>query len=39
MVDDPPHFWSMQDYTRKSIGNVLVAGLGLGLVTHELNED
>lgn len=36
MVDDPPHFWSMQDYARNSIGNVLVAGLGLGLVTHEL---
>ena len=36
MVDDPPHFWSMQDYARNSIGRVLVAGLGLGLVTHEL---
>lgn len=36
MVDDPPHWWSMQDYARNSIGNVLVAGLGLGLVTHEL---
>lgn len=36
MVDDPPHFWSMQDYARNSIGKVLVAGLGLGLVIHEL---
>lgn len=36
MVDDPPHWWSMQDYARNSIGNVLVAGLGLGLVVHEL---
>ncbi len=36
MVDDPPHFWSMQDYARNSIGRVLVAGLGLGLVAHEL---
>lgn len=36
MVDDPPHFWSMQDYAKNSIGRVLVAGLGLGLVTHEL---
>lgn len=38
MVDDPPHWWSMQDYARdmKSAGRVLVAGLGLGLVVHEL---
>lgn len=36
MVDDPPHWWSMQNYSRNSYGNVLVAGLGLGLVTHEL---
>ena len=36
MVDDPPHFWSMQDYAGNSIGKVLVAGLGLGLVIHEL---
>jgi hypothetical protein len=36
MVDDPPHFWSMQKYSRDSCGNVLVAGLGLGLVTGEL---
>lgn len=39
MVDDPPHFWSMQDYARNSIGKVLVAGLGLGLVTHELLDN
>lgn len=36
MVDDPPHWWSMQDYARNSSGRVLVAGLGLGLVTGEL---
>lgn len=36
MVDDPPHWWSMQDYARNSMGSVLVAGLGLGLVIHEL---
>ncbi len=36
MVDDPPHWWSMQDYAQNSIGRVLVAGLGLGLVTYEL---
>lgn len=39
MVDDPPHQWSMQDYARNSAGRVLVAGLGLGLVTHELLEN
>jgi len=39
MVDDPPHLWSMQDYARNSIGNVLVAGLGLGLITHELLDN
>jgi len=36
MVDDCPHWWSMQDYARNSSGRVLVAGLGLGLVTGEL---
>lgn len=36
MVDDPPHWWSMQNYAINSMGNVLVAGLGLGLVIHEL---
>lgn len=36
MVDDPPHWWSMQNYAKHSYGNVLVAGLGLGLVTSEL---
>jgi hypothetical protein len=39
MVDDPPHWWSMQDYARNSVGRVLVAGLGLGLVTHELLDN
>lgn len=36
MVDDPPHWWSMQDYAKNSLGKVLVAGFGLGLVVHEL---
>lgn len=36
MVDDPPHWWSMQNYAANSAGKVLVAGLGLGLVTGEL---
>lgn len=39
MVDDPPHWWSMQDYAKNSTGRVLVAGLGLGLVTHELLDN
>jgi hypothetical protein len=39
MVDDPAHWWSMQDYARNSSGNVLVAGLGLGLVTGELLDN
>ena len=36
MVDDVPHWWSMQKYAENSSGKVLVAGLGLGLVTGEL---
>ncbi len=36
MVDDPPHWWSMKNYADGSSGRVLVAGLGLGLVTGEL---
>ena len=36
MVDDIPHWWSMQDYALNSLGRVLVAGLGLGLVVGEL---
>lgn len=36
MVDDPPQWWMMQKYARESSGYVLVGGLGLGLVVHEL---
>jgi hypothetical protein len=39
MVDDPPHWWSMQDYARDSIGRVLVVGLGLGLIIHGLVDN
>lgn len=39
MVDDPPHWWSMQNYAINSYGVVLVAGLGLGLVTHGLLDN
>lgn len=36
MVDDIPHFWSMQLYATNSYGKVLVAGLGLGMIVGEL---
>jgi len=36
MVDDPPHYRAMQLYAQACTGNVLVVGLGLGLVVHEL---
>lgn len=36
MVDDPPHWWAMENLAKNSSGNVLVAGLGLGLVLHAL---
>lgn len=32
MVDDPPHWRAMEIYAKHSEGNVLCAGLGLGLV-------
>ncbi len=36
MVDDPPQWRAMQIYATHALGKVLVAGLGLGLVCHEL---
>lgn len=39
MVDDPPQWRSMQIYAEKSHGQVLTAGLGLGLVHHELAKN
>ena len=41
MVDDPPHWRSMQIYARGSKGRVLTTGLGLGLVIYDLikNDD
>jgi hypothetical protein len=36
MVDDPWHYWSIQDSAAQLHGRVLVGGLGLGLVLHEL---
>jgi len=39
MVDDPPHWWAMQDHAKHYHGRVLVAGLGLGLIVHTLHEN
>jgi len=36
MVDDPPHWWAIQEYAAEFSGHVLVAGLGLGLIVHAL---
>lgn len=39
MVDDPPQWRSMQKFAEAATGNVLVAGLGLGLVVHALDAN
>ena len=39
MVDDPPHWYSMEVYAQAAKGRVLVAGLGLGLVCHCLTAN
>lgn len=39
MVDDPPHWWAMQDHASYYHGRVLVAGLGLGLFIHALTKN
>lgn len=39
MVDDPPHQYAMEFYASQAHGNVLTAGLGLGLVHHELAKN
>ncbi len=39
MVDDPLHWYGMQDLAKAARGRVLVAGLGLGLVIHGLEEN
>ncbi len=36
MVDDPPHWRAMEIYAEHSEGDVLCAGLGLGLIVHAL---
>jgi hypothetical protein len=39
MVDDCPHFWSIQEHAEAYEGDVLVAGLGLGLIVHALRNN
>ena len=39
MVDDPLHWYGMQDLAKAASGKVLVGGLGLGLVIHGLEEN
>jgi hypothetical protein len=36
MTDEPQYVWSLESFAERSRGNVLVAGLGLGLVVHYL---
>lgn len=36
MVDDPPHWRAMEIYAEQAKGNVLTAGLGLGLIVYGL---
>lgn len=36
MTDCAPYMWSLASFAERASGNVLVAGLGLGLVIHEL---
>jgi len=36
MADDPYDYWAMQVYARAAHGKVVTAGLGLGLLAHEL---
>lgn len=39
MVDDPPHWRAMEIYAEQSEGDVLCAGLGLGLILHALAKN
>jgi hypothetical protein len=39
MTDAPPFAWSLKSFAEQSRGEVLVAGLGLGLVVHYLVEN
>lgn len=39
MVDDPAHWYAMQEHAEKYSGHVLCAGLGLGLIVYALNTN
>lgn len=39
MTDEPQYVWCLQSFAERSFGNVLVAGLGLGLVVHFLAQN
>lgn len=39
MVDDPPHWWAMEDHATYYHDRVLCAGLGLGLIVHTLTAN
>ena len=39
MVDDPPHWWAMEEHAAVYHGHVLCAGLGLGLIVHALHAN
>lgn len=39
MVDDPPQQRAMEIYAQRMKGRILVAGLGLGLILHELAKN
>lgn len=36
MVDSPEYVWSLESFAERAHGKVLVAGLGLGIVVHQL---
>lgn len=38
MVDDPSHWWTILNHAEDYRGDVLVAGLGLGLIVHALRR-
>jgi hypothetical protein len=39
MTDDPQYVWCLESFAERSTGNVLVAGLGLGMVVHFLTQN
>lgn len=39
MTDDPQYVWSLESFAERARGKVLVAGLGLGIVLHQLVQN